>query len=138
MSIYSQVRQALRLGTIAVLSEYFPDTTTQNKGILFSHTNGTEPSTPYVVIQIVKVVQEGRSSYSTSANTLEQLTLVSNYKITAQFSFIGTLAGDMAYDFNNSIINNVVMREAFQRLNIVPVEKSVLRRVPAIDRKSVV
>lgn len=132
MSIYSDLRQALRLGTIVVLKDYFPTTNTQNAGIIFSHTGGTEPSTPYVVIQIVKVNQEGRTSYSSAASDDEKLTIVNHYKITAQFSFIGTLAGDMAYDFNNAITNNVVMWEAFQKYNLTPVEKSTLRRVPAL------
>ena len=132
MSIYSQVRQALRLGTLVVLNDYFPTTDAKNKGIIYSHTSGTEPTTPYVVIQIVKVNQEGRTSYSSYADEIENLTIVNHYKITAQFSFVGTLAGDMAYDFDNAIINNTVIREAFQRLNLAPVEKSTLRRVPAL------
>lgn len=132
MSIYSQVRQALRFGTLVVLKDYFPTTNAQNAGIIFSHLSGTEPTIPYVVIQIIKVNQEGRTSYSTSANDTENLTIVNHYRISAQFSFIGTLAGDMGYDFNNAINNNVVMWEAFQKYNLTPVEKSVLRRVPAL------
>lgn len=133
MSIYSQVRQALRLGTLVVLNDYFPSTDAKNKGIIYSHTSGTEPTTPYVVIQIVKVDQQGRTSYSTFAGEVdEKLTIVNHYKITAQFSFVGTLAGDMAYDFYNAVNNNVVMWEAFQKYNLAPVEKSTLRRVPAL------
>lgn len=133
MSIYSEVRQALRKGTLVVLADYFPTTLSQDKGIIFSHTGGTEPTTPYVVIQIIKVNQEGRTSCSTAAGEVdEKLTIVNHYKITAQFSFIGTLAGDMAYDFDNAIINNTVIREAFQKFDLAPVEKSTLRRVPAL------
>lgn len=132
MSIYSEVRQALRKGTLVVLADYFPTVTAQNSGIIFSHTSGAEPSTPYVVIQIVKTIQEGRTSYSTYAGAAEKLTIVNHYRITAQFSFIGTTAGDMAYDFDNAIFNNTVMREAFQTLNLVAVEKSNIRRVPAL------
>lgn len=132
MSIYSEVRQALRLGTLKVLEQYFPTTEAKDKGIIFSHLNGSEPSIPYVVIQIVQAVQSGRTSYSSAATDVsEELTIINHYRITAQFSFIGTLAGDMAYDFNNAINNNVVMWEAFQKYNLSPVEKSNLRRVPA-------
>ena len=132
MSIYSELRQALRKGTLVVLSSYFPTTISQDKGIIFSHTNGTEPSIPYVVIQIGKASQEGRTSYSTYANSVENLTIVNHYRVTVQFSFLGTTSGDMAYDFDNAIINNVVVREAFQRLNLAPVEKTDVRRIPVL------
>lgn len=131
MSIYSSVRSALRTGTLKVLADYFPTKTLQDKGIIFSHVSGLEPTIPYVVIQIVSVNQVGRTSYSTYASDAENLTIVNHYEIMAQFSFCGSTAGDMAYDFNNSIINNTVTREAFQVLNLAPINKSTLRRVPS-------
>lgn len=133
MSIYSEVRQALRLGTLKVLDEYFPTPDAKNKGIIFSHLSGSEPSTPYVVIQIVQVIQQGRTSYSSAATDAEEeLTIINHYKISVQFSFIGSTGGDMAYDFNNAVNNNVVMWEAFQKYNLSPVEKTPLRRVPVL------
>lgn len=131
MSIYSSVRSALRIGTLKVLAEYFPTKSAQDKAIIYSHTSGTEPSVPYVVIQIVSVNQVGKTSYSTYASSAENLTIINHYEIMAQFSFCGTTAGDMAYDFNNSIINNTVTREAFQLVNLAPINKSTLRRVPS-------
>lgn len=130
MSIYSEVRSALRKGTITVLSEYFPTTELQDKGIIFSHGTGLEPTIPYVVIQILSTDQVGRTSYSTLTDEDENLTIITQYEITAQFSFCGTKAGDMAYDFNSAINNNVVMWEAFQKNNLAPLRKSTLRRLP--------
>jgi len=130
MSVYSQVRESLRLGTLKVLDEYFPTDALKNEAILYSHTNGTEPSKPYVVIQIVSANQVGRTSYSTLTDEDENLTIITQYEIVTQFSFCGSLAGDMAFDFNNAINNNVIMWEAFQKNKLAPLRKSTLRRLP--------
>jgi hypothetical protein len=130
VSVYSQVRTGLRDGTAVVLSDYFPSEADQDKGIIFSHQNGAEPSTPYVVIQIVTVDQVDRTSFSTLTDEAENLTIFTQYEITAQFTFCGSLAGDMAYDFNTAMSNNVVMWEAFQKNQLAPLRKSPLRRLP--------
>lgn len=130
MSIYSEVRSALRKGTARVLSEYFPTTDLQDQGIIFSHISGSEPVIPYVVIQIISTNQIGKTSYSTLTDEDENLTIITQYEITAQFSFCGSKAGDMAYDFNSAINNNVVMWEAFQKNSLAPLRKSTLRRLP--------
>lgn len=130
MSVYSEVRKALRDGTSVVLNDYFPTEADKDKGIIFSHQSGTEPDVPYVVIQIVSANQVGRTSYSTLTDEDENLTIITQYEITAQFSFCGSLAGDMAYDFNSAINNNVVIWEAFQKNKLAPLRKSSLRRLP--------
>lgn len=130
MSVYSEVRKALRLGTLTVLNDYFPTEDLKNMGIIFSHTSGTEPSIPYVVIQILSSNQVGRTSYSTLTDEDENLTIITQYEIQAQFSFYGSTAGDMAYDFNSAINNNVMMWRAFQANKLAPLRKSTLRRMP--------
>lgn len=132
MSIFSEVRTALREGTLVVLNDYFPTAASKNSGIIYSHTNGTEPNKPYVVIQMGSLKQVDRTSYSTFADSQENLTIINHYEIMAQFSFVGSLAGDMAFDFQNAVSNNVVMWEAFQKFNLAPIRKSTLRRVPAL------
>lgn len=125
MSIYKDVRSALRLGTLKILEEEFP--TTQ---VIFSHLNGEEPSDPYVVIQIITEDQVGRTQYSTFADETENLHINTHYELLVQFSFIGSTAGAMSFTFNQAVTNNVVVWEAFQKNNLAPLRKSNLRRVP--------
>jgi hypothetical protein len=125
MGIYSDVEDALRLGTLKILEEEFPDTL-----VIFSHMNGAEPADPYVSIQLVTTEQIGRTQYSTFADEQENLHILVQYEVVAQFSFIGSTAGDMAFTFNQAVSNNVVMWEAFQKNNLAPLRKSVVRRVP--------
>lgn len=130
MSIYSEVRAAIRKGSLKALEDYFPTSTEQNAGIIFSHVSGPEPSTPYVVINILGHSQIGHQDQSTLADENEQLSIQVQYEVRAQFSFCGSLAGDMCQTFNQRIRNNVVVWEEFQKNNLQIREKSDPRRAP--------
>lgn len=124
MPIYSDVRKAVRLGAIAALSEY-PTTP-----VIFSHTNGTEPAESYVVINILDDEQQGHHITSTLTNTDEQLSVQVQYEIQVQFSFIGSLSGDLAKSFTQRINNNPVALEELKRQRLGLMRKSRIRRAP--------
>lgn len=130
MDIYSEVRKAIRKGSIKALENYFPTSTEQNSGIIFSHQSGAEPSTPYVVINILGLTQIGEAEQSTRTNETEQLSIKAEYEVRAQFSFCGTVAGSMLHDFTQRIKNNVVVWEEFQKNNLQIRTKSDPRRAP--------
>lgn len=123
MPIYSDVRQAIRKGAIAALSEY---TTTP---VIFSHSNGTEPAESYVVINILQIEQVGRGYTSTLVNELDELTIQANYNVYVQFSFIGSQSGEMSQSFTQRL-NNVLFREELIRNNLGLRTKTNIRRAP--------
>lgn len=124
MSVYSGVRAAVRLGAIAALSEY-PTTP-----VIFSHSGGTEPAESYVVVNILNIEQQGRHITSTLTNTDEQLSTQAQYEILVQFSFIGSLSGDMAQSFTQRINNNPVALEELKKQRLGLMRKSQIRRAP--------
>lgn len=124
MPVYTDVRQAIRKGALAALSEY-PTTP-----VIFSHTNGTEPAESYVVINILNVVQQGHHSTSTLVNDNGTLTFQVAYEVMAQLSFIGSLSGDMSQSFNNNINNNPLTRLELSRNKLGFMRKSQIRRAP--------
>lgn len=123
-SIYSSVRQALRLSAIASLAEY-PTTP-----VIFSHTNGTEPAESYLVINILNIEQQGHHSTSAQTRTDYKLDVRVVYEVMAQFSFVGSLSGDMAQSFTQRINNVPVSREALTKNNLGFMRKSQIRRAP--------
>ncbi len=123
-SIYSSVRQALRLSAIASLTEY-PTTP-----VIFSHTNGTEPAESYLVINILNIEQQGHASTSSQTRTDYKLDVRVVYEVMVQFSFIGSLSGDMAQSFTQRINNVPVSREALTKNNLGFMRKSQIRRAP--------
>lgn len=123
MPIYTDVRQAIRKGALAALSEY-PTTP-----VIFSHTNGTEPAESYVVINILNIEQVGKGYTSTLVNELDELTIQANYNVYAQFSFIGSKSGDMSQSFTQRL-NNVLFREELIRNNLGLRTKTNIRRAP--------
>lgn len=129
MSIYSSMRTAVRIGTEeALIQSGFPTIP-----VIYSHQNGSEPATSYVVIQIVSLMQKGRTEESTlvdESTPEKNITFKNHYEGTIQFSFAGSNAPDMATEFLNTIPNNVVVREAYQKNNLAPIRKSTLRRAP--------
>lgn len=129
MSTYSDFRSAVRIGTLKVLQEFgYP--TTQ---VIYSHQNGSEPSTPYVVIQIVSLNQVGRNESSTltdESSPSKKLTIKATYEGRVQFMFCGSTAPDMAQDFTQAICNNIVVTEAYQRNNLAPMRKGNVTRSP--------
>lgn len=133
MSIYSDVRTAVRSGVLKVFEGVSPAVE-----VIYSHLNGTEPPNPYVVVQIVNVQQKGRVQTATFTDDGDEfgenknLWFKTHYEVMVQFSFCGSTAGDLAFEFNNAILNNVVIQEEFQKSNLSPIRKSLLRRAPML------
>ena len=129
MSIYSDMREAVRQGTLEALSQ----SGFSSVPIIYSHQNGTEPTTSYVVIQIVSLNQIGHSQTDTLTDevpTDKKITYKTYYEGMIQFSFTGSQGPEIAHEFLNAIPNNIVVREAYQKNNLSPVRKSQLRRAP--------
>lgn len=124
MPIYSDVEQAIRKVVKSALYEY-PTTL-----VKFSHDNGAEVSEPYVVINILNIIQQGHHSTSTLVNDDGTLTFQVAYEIMAQLSFIGTLSGDMSQSFNTNINNNPLTRLELSRNKLGFMRKSQIRRAP--------
>lgn len=131
MAVYSDIRKSVRRASIQSLIEFFPTTDSQNKGIIFSHVNGSEPSTPYVVINILGIEQIGKHSTSTLADPTQNIVNVrASYEITVQFSFCGSTAGDMAQSFTQRINNNPFSFSALNKEKLSVMRKSSIRRAP--------
>lgn len=124
MAVYTDVRTSIRKGAIAALSD-FPTTP-----IIFSNSNGTEPAESYVVVNILSIEQQGHHSTSTLANVDETLTFQVAFEILVQFSFIGSLSGDMSQSFIQNINNNPLTRMELSRNNLGFMRKSQIRRAP--------
>lgn len=124
MAIFTDLQEAIRLSVIASLPEY-PTTL-----VKFSHDNGPEPSSSYVVINVLNIEQQGHHSTSTLVNTDETLTFQVAYEIMCQFSFIGSLSGEMSQSFNNNINNNPFTRLELSRNKLGFMRKSQIRRAP--------
>jgi hypothetical protein len=123
MAIYSDVRAALRKGALAALSEY-PATP-----VIFSNSNGTEPAESYVVVNILNIEQQGHHSTSSQTTTDFKLDVRVVYEVMAQFSFVGSLSGDMSQSFTQRI-NNPAFREALTKNHLGFLRKSQIRRAP--------
>ena len=131
MAVYSDIRKAVRRASIQSLIEFFPATDSQNKGIIFSHVNGSEPSTPYVVINILGIEQQGKHVTSPLLDSSQTFVNVrAAYEITVQFSFCGSTAGDMAQSFTQRINNNPLSLESLTREKLSVMRKSTIRRAP--------
>jgi len=124
MAISTDLQEAIRLSAIAALPDY-PTTL-----VKFSHDNGPEPSASYVVINILNTEQQGHHSTSTLVNTDETLTFQVAYEVICQFSFIGSLSGEMSQSFNNNINNNPLTRLELSRNKLGFMRKSQIRRAP--------
>ena len=129
MSIYSSIKTALRLGTIEALKQ----SGFTNTPVIYSHQNGTEPTDSYVVIQIVSLNQIGHSqtdAVTDDSPVNKKITYKTYYESLVQFTFAGSSGPEIAHEFLNAIPNNIVVREAYQKNNLSPVRKSLLRRAP--------
>jgi len=124
MSIYSDVRSSIRKGALAALSEF------TNPQVIFSHSGGTEPAESYVVVNILSIEQQGHHSTSTLANDNETLTFQTAFEVMVQFSFVGSLSGDMSQSFHNNINNNPLTRLELSRNKLGFMRKSQIRRAP--------
>jgi hypothetical protein len=130
MAVYSDVRKALRKASISTLLEFFPNTIAQDKGIIFSNSNGAEPAESYVAINILSIAQSGHHITSTLVNEDDELSVQAQYEIFVQFSFIGSLSGDMAQSFTQRINNNPVALEELKKNKLGLMRKSQIRRAP--------
>ena len=99
MSIYSDVSNELIATAIVALSEY------TDPLVILSHQNGAEPSKTYCVINILSIEQQGHHSTSTQTTSDFKLNVRVVYEVMAQFSFIGSLSGEMAQSFTQKINN---------------------------------
>lgn len=128
---YSEVRKAIRRAVIQSLIEYFPTTEDQDKYIFFSHSGGTEPSNPFVVINILGIEQIGKHSTSTLSDPTDNVLYIrASYEINVQFSFCGSTAGDMAQSFSQRINNNPLSFESLNKEKLSVMRKSNIRRAP--------
>lgn len=131
MAVYSEVRKAIRRAVIQSLIEYFPTQADQNELLFFSHSNRTEPSKPFVVINILGIEQIGKHSTSTLADPTQKiLNIRASYEINVQFSFCGSTAGDMAQSFSQRINNNPLSFESLNKEKLSVMRKSNIRRAP--------
>lgn len=128
MSIYSEVRSAVRHGAWSTLKEIYIDEATAP--IIFSHLSGAEVNESYVVINILSVDQIGHNQTSTLTNPTNQLSIIANYEVSVQFSFCGSEAGSLANTFSQRINNNPVVWEAFRKNKLGIMRKTQLRRAP--------
>lgn len=124
MAVYGDVRKAIRLSAIAALSE-FPTTP-----VIFSNTSGSEPAESYVVVNILSINQQGQASVSTRTTSDFKILVQGCYEILCQFSFIGSLSGDMAQSFTQRINNSPVVLEAITKNKLGIMRKSQIRRAP--------
>jgi hypothetical protein len=145
MAVYSDVRKAIRTTALASLSEF------TNPQVIFSNSNGTEPAESYAVINILRINQIGHHSTSTlasistapeafgfdqqwdlhwSESTGYFLPVQVCYEILVQFSFIGSLSGDMAQSFTQRINNNPLSLEELKKNKLGLMRKSQIRRAP--------
>ncbi len=141
--LYSDVRKAIRTTALASLSE-FP-----TAPIVFSHSGGTEPAESYVVVNILSIEQQGHHMTSTLAeltgtygydlgwgeeysetDATHKLSVQVAYECLVQFSFIGSLSGDMAHSFTQRINNNPVALEELKKNKLGLMRKSQIRRAP--------
>lgn len=124
MPIYSDIRQGIRKAALAALAEFTTPI------VIFSHENGPEPSASYVVVNILNIVQSGHHITSTLANISDEVSIQVQYELLVQFSFIGSLSGDMSHSFNQRINNNPVSLEELKKSKLGLMRKSQIRRAP--------
>lgn len=122
--IYSDVRAAVRNAALGALKEF------TNPIVIFSNNNGSEPAESYVVVNILSIEQQGHTSRSTLTTAQDGLIFQVAYEIQVQFSFIGSLSGDMVQSFTQNINNNPVSTEEQKRQRLGFMRKSQVRRAP--------
>jgi len=126
--IYPALKTAIRNGTYKALEEFFPDKS--SAPIIFSHNNGPEPTTNYVVINIVDIISPGRGSSSGRVGSDYELKTVGYYEVRVQFSFCGSDSADMAHTFNHRISNSQLVLDEFRLNKLGYMRKSSMRRAP--------
>lgn len=129
-NIHTQLEDAVRNSTYVALSEYFSDVPKEDTLIIFSHLNGVEPSSPYVIINIVDLSSTGRHQTSTLTNEDEELSITNTYEARVQFSFGGSYSQNMVLSFVQRIGSNPKVLEELRRNKLGFMRKSSVRRAP--------
>lgn len=124
MSVYKDVKDSVRNVALTVLSD-FP-----NPMVIHSYGNGLEPAESYVTINILSITQVGHHSTSTLTSVDEKLSVQVCYEALAQFTFIGSNAGDMVQSFTQRINNNPLSLQALRANNLGLMRKSPIRNTP--------
>lgn len=125
MSVYSDVRAGVREVALTALITEFPTVS-----VIFSNLNGTEPAESYVVVNILFIDQIGQQRVSTLLDLNEKLSVSAFYEVQVQFSFCGSLSGDMSHTFNYKIGNDPWVKEELLRNNLGYMNKTQVRRNP--------
>lgn len=124
MSLFSDVKDAVRNVTLTALSEF------TNPIVIHSYGNGLEPAESYVAINILSIEQQGHHSTSSRLDTsFKQSTQVA-YEALVQVTFIGSKAGDMVQSFTQRINNSYKVFEALTRNKLGVMRKSQVRNTP--------
>lgn len=124
MSLFSDVKDAVRNVTLTALSEF------TNPIVIHSYGGGLEPAESYVTINILSIEQQGHHSTSSRLDTsFKQSTQVA-YEALVQVTFIGSKAGDMVQSFTQRINNNYKVFEALTRNKLGVMRKSQVRNTP--------
>lgn len=126
MAVYSLVRAAIRNVTLTALSEF------TNPIVIFSNTDGTEPSESYVVVNILSNTQMGHHNTSTQVDLNSILSIQVGYEIMVQISFVGSKSGDMIQSFTQRINNNPAVLEAIKSNKLGLMRKGAIRRSPQV------
>lgn len=122
--LYTDLRAAVRKVAITALSE-FPTTP-----VIFSHLNGAEPAESYVVVNLLDITQQGHHNTSSKLDSQNRQTLQVSYEVQVQFSFIGSLSGDISHSFNQRINNYYKVFEDLKRNKLGVMRKTNIRRAP--------
>jgi hypothetical protein len=128
MSIYSDLRTAIRSGTCEVLRDFFPNPKTAP--VIFSNSNGKEPAETYAVIEIRDIDQLSQSYRSTLSNKANELTIQSMYEVDVRFTFIGSGSGDIAYSFQNRVGNTPASSETYRKNKLGFMRKNNITHIP--------
>lgn len=122
--VYKGVKDAVRNVTLTALSEF------NNPVVIHSYGNGLEPAESYVALNILSITQVGHHSTSTLASVDEKLSIQVCYEALVQFTFVGSMSGDMIQSFTQRINNNPLSLQALKANNLGLMRKSSIRNTP--------
>lgn len=125
-TLFTQLRANIRKVVITALSEY----PTIANNVIFSNSNGSEPSGTYVVVNILGITQQGHHVTSSKLDSQNRQATQVCYEVMVQLSFIGSESGDISHSFNQRINNNYLVFEDLKRNKLGVMRKSNVRRAP--------
>lgn len=104
---------------------------TEEIPVIFSMEGGLEPKNTYCVVNILSRQKAGMTQNSTFlVRETDEMWFTQHYQLYLQLSFLGKRANDLAWTFDESLPDNRVYLEEFQRRNLGWLTKSELRRQP--------